>query len=194
MSHRARTEAYTLLEMMVVVIIIGSFAAMAGPGLNRQLIERKTNLIQLSIVRHFREARSAAVGYGRAYRVTFSASARSGRGELTFERGSTGRCATATTFTPIAEKAYSPILDERSSHPVSLRLTNPVLTDAQLCFSPTGVTYWRPGNTGRFTDRMTSGTVTLAGGLVFRVAEMNGDQSPPRRIVLPFGSDARVLQ
>jgi prepilin-type N-terminal cleavage/methylation domain-containing protein len=193
MAKRARTEAYTLVELMIVVSIIGIFAGLAAPSINRQLVERRTNEIQLAVVRHFREARSAAIGYGHAYKVAFSATASSGRGQLTFERGSTNRCANAT-FTSVPNGAYSPLRDERSGAAVKLTLTEPAIDAVELCFQPTGVMYWRPNGSVRFSDRMTAGTITLRGGLMFRVAERDNDAAVARRIVLPFGGSARVFQ
>lgn len=190
MSKRRRTEAYTLIEMMIVVVIIGIFAGLAGPRIFRQLAERRVNEIQLGVVRHFREARAAAVGYGHAYRVVFSST---GQGSLTLERGRTNRCNSNAETDFVLVKTFRPESEQRAGAPVAITLENPDLDGVELCFQPTGVTYWRTG-TARFTDRSVVGGTSITGGFVFAIAETGDTGGVVRRAVLPLGSDARVLR
>ncbi len=204
MANRARTEAYTLIELMIVVVIIGVVVGLAGPRLNDQIVERRKGEALLGVVRHFREVRSAAVGSGRAHRVVYNGA---GSGTLTFERAGTSRCATAaaatangvapTQFVENVGKRYSPSEHESGSHPFKLTLLNPPLASVELCFQPTGVMYWRADANGRFSDNMITTEGTVQGGFVFRVGELDNGRAATevmRRVVLPFGGDARVLR
>ena len=57
--------------------------------------------------------------------------------------------------------------------------------------------YWRADANGRFSDNMITTEGTVQGGFVFRVGELDHGRAATevmRRVVLPFGGDARVLR
>ncbi len=70
-SPRGPSRAYTLVELMTVVVIIGIFAAMALPSVANQLRERKSANVAQQLTQFYRTARMRAMGRGSAVLVRY---------------------------------------------------------------------------------------------------------------------------
>lgn len=78
-SRRGRPRrferAFTLIEMMIVVVIIGLFAALAAPSVTALVRDQRARRESLSIMDLYREARARSLGRGSAVDITYSVTA-----------------------------------------------------------------------------------------------------------------------
>jgi prepilin-type N-terminal cleavage/methylation domain-containing protein len=199
----SKTSAFTLIEALMVVAIIGILAAATGPAMYQALAERRAAEASIDLVRVTRRARSEAAAYGRAHLMRWQSSSDGGSFEVF--RGISSSCIANDWATIIAAGACDATptmcvdrLDLASSRydtgTVDVR-ANEVASSAtfiDLCFEPTGRTLHRTTATGTFTD-----SNTINGGYVFRFQRYDSAgnvEGVARRVVIPLGGDARVLR
>lgn len=198
----SKTQAFTLLELMVVVGIIAVVAAAAAPTIGTARADGHTNEVANNIVRLLRRARAAAAGYGRAHLMVFDPADDSGDGSFSIYRGINNRCVTNNwpALTAGGCDGSDMCIDSVEADGQSLGTSRYRMeaTDfpngIEVCFEPTGITRWRRNAAGIFlTDNADVGG-SLQGGFRFSIQRRNreGDQGVARRVILPLGSDARI--
>jgi len=191
-------EAFTLIELMIVVVIVAVVTGLAAPAIGTAMRDRKHASAALDVVRVFTGARSAAAGYGRAYSVRYSAAAAEGQGSLEVRRGDNNRCNGSTDWSAVpvlAELGYSPAAQGVTDGFKLLLAVESGETFLELCYEPSGATTWRTEADGRFATAAPAGNDNR-GGFGFTVArEADGEtEGVTRRVVAPFGADARIAR
>lgn len=196
-----RLEAFTLLELMVVVIIVGISAAVMMPSMAAGLHERRANEAALELVRAAREARSAAHAYQRAHLLSFNGTAGGGLGRMTVYRGVSSGCNTNNwVVITAAECEDTPNCIEdmdmrkHSRSSSTVKLTSMTADPLFLCFQPNGVVMHRRGVLGdgiRFSDRNIDN-----GGFLFEFRRRSAgvDIGVARQVLIPLGGQARILR
>lgn len=191
-----RTEGFTLIELMIVVVIIAVVAALALPSIATGLRDRAANQAALDLVRLARRARAEAAGYGRAHMLHFDA-ATDGSAEL--YRGFVGRCALNNWAAVTAggcddnTMCIDSLVMNRDHR--SLSTINMALSDGtnwlELCFETSGVVRHRTTPGGTFTDAN-----VVNGGFQFLFQRYNADGNlgVARRVLVPLGGTARILR
>jgi len=205
---RARSEGFTLMELMIVVFLIAVVAALAAPSIQRAQADRRTNQSALELVRLFRHARGDAAGYGRAYVVRIDPDDNDGEGSVEVLRGSNNGCNTATfedDGDPNCQEASCvdvwPEPQARSTfdeHGYIIDLNTPAGAH-ELCFQPNGVVLSRVYETtpGAFVEGNADG-VFDSGAIVYtlqRTQEGGTAEGVARRVAIPVGGgDARIMR
>jgi type IV fimbrial biogenesis protein FimT len=165
---RRRSRAFTLLELMLVVVMIGILLALGIPSISAQLRDRRTNQAAHEVALLYRQARAVAMGRGTAVLVRYDAAP---RGVVTVRQakntGVDGNCvglpapgcqtnnwnAADTLLVGSFDVSQLGAYDN-----VQLTFSNSASdTEGDLCFSPLGRPYWRnvhvgPGNFQPLTD------------------------------------------
>jgi prepilin-type N-terminal cleavage/methylation domain-containing protein len=191
-------EAFTLIEMMIVVVIVAGIAALVGPTLATAMRDRKHAAAALDVVRAFQGARASAAGYGRAYAVRYEASGADGQGTLTVRRGDNNRCNGSTDWSSlpaVTGLGYTPAALGTSEGFELLLAVEGGGAFLELCYEPTGTTTWRTEDEGRFATAAPAADASK-GGFGFTVTrELDGQvEGVTRRVVAPFGADARIAR
>ena len=197
-----REAGVTLLELMTVVTLIAVVAAAAAPSIGDALAERKMTQTSLDVVRIARRGRSEAAGYGRAHMLRYL-SGDTGTGVFELYRGINNHCNTndwnAVTGGGVCNREggfcrdFIVVSQETDTDTIAVVPDNIVGEPLDICFEPSGRVLWRTG-TNRFSDRNQGGAANPLGGFVFRVERDGGATGVIRRVVIPLGGDARVLQ
>jgi prepilin-type N-terminal cleavage/methylation domain-containing protein len=199
------SEGFTLIELMIVVVVIAVVAGAAAPAIGASVRERKTSTAALDLARAFRTARSSAAGYGVAYMVAFSEEADGGRGALQVFRGDKNRCNAvawgAPTLPQVDQYSGSAIADDPDWR---IQVRTAQGSSLQVCYEPTGVTYWRLGvamdgggaDFGRFSAESPTSGGSATGGFRFTVERIEDGavQGVARAVVVPLGGDPRVAR
>ncbi|MBC7170926.1 MAG: hypothetical protein H5U40_00775 [Polyangiaceae bacterium] len=174
---------------MVVIAIVMVVAAAAAPAIGAAFRERKTSTAALDVVRAFRNARSAAAGYGRAYMVRYVQTNDHDRGDLQVFRGMTNRCNGGVfSGTHVQGMGYS-ALTHATDFPIELRLVPTEQATLELCYEPTGQTYWRT-TAPRFSTESFNGASAFRFSVTRRVG--GAVEGVVRYVVVPLGGDARI--
>lgn len=202
---------------MAVVVIISVMAALAGPSMMNALGDYRARDLTGQIVNVYNGARARATGTGRAQLVRFTAAANGGQGGLIAYEGNNSSCvasnwtaivaagcATGTGFcTDQLNPATRQLPDEVMQ--LSMRTTGNAdtwaETDADTCYEPNGITFWRAGaavGAGLLMSSENGGSNgTLRGGFLIRVQRLSSDNTPisvDRQLTVPLGATARVMR
>lgn len=200
---RSGNEGFTLFEALAVITLIGVVSALAAPAIHSATVERRVGQASLDLVRIARQARAGALGYGRAHLVHYTVG---DQGRAAVFRGLTDRC-NGTDWSAIVDEAacanafcvdelrldstrYSSI-GNSTVNMTELNDRSPI----QICYEPSGVVMHRVGTAvaagARFSDANTEG-----GGFVFLFQRLDDGvaEGVPRRVLIPLGSDARIVR
>lgn len=202
---------------MAVVVIISAMAALAGPSIMNALGDYRARDFTGQVVNVYNAARARATGTGRAQLVRFSAAANGGQGGLIAYEGNNSSCvasnwvaivaagcATGTGFcTDQLNPATRQLPDEMMQ--LSMRTTGNAgtwaETDADTCYEPNGITFWRAGTAVAAGLPMSSenggSTGTLRGGFLMRVQRLGNGNVPisvDRQVTIPLSATARVMR
>lgn len=181
------------MELMVAVAIVAITAAIALPSMGRARAEGKMNEIALDIVRVARQGRAASAAYGRAHLLRFRGAS---NGSVEVYRSTNNTCGTEDFWnTQIVAGGCAGNrncigfveADQWTTVGTNYQITSPS-GDFDLCFEPLGSMRWKPPGPTRFrTDN------NMGGAFELRVTRADG-VGVTRRVVIPFGGDARVLR
>jgi len=199
--RRSSLSAFSLLEMMVVVSIVGITAALAAPAMMSSIANRRAGEATHSVVRIGARARSLSIGFGRAHVLRFTeASAAPGGnfGTLELWRGRFDRCS-ANTWPTIITGACSASADCVESLDMGyyahtsnqVRLTLDGATAGSICFQPNGDMFFS-GAGGLWGTTPPAGTDAIT----FQVERLSGGSTAGvnRFVVFPFGGTPRILR
>lgn len=192
------------MEMLAVVAVIGVTAALAAPAVHSARMEAKTNRAAIEIVRIHRNARAAALMYGRAHLVRYDSG---GRGSFHAYRGIASNC-NANGWGPIVGgppcgSAGSYCIDRLDLMDVgwtigssTIRVSpQPPVASIDVCYEPSGRVQWRRGVAagvgGGFSERN-----AIGGGMRYEVQrlDMGVAQGVTRIVAVPLGGEARLIQ
>jgi prepilin-type N-terminal cleavage/methylation domain-containing protein len=168
MKRKRSTEGFTLFELAVALLIMGSMAALAAPGLGEMMADSRASAATEELVRLHRVIRARVNETGLAHLLTFSAASSaagsSGLGQLRLYEGMNNRCRQTPwmqTINGTPAQGHTPIeiVDLASSqynlapasgaavsdsdtgrHVVTVR-ADADATAAILCFEPGGTSY-----------------------------------------------------
>jgi type IV fimbrial biogenesis protein FimT len=149
----ARSRGFTLIELMIVVLIIGIVALIAGPGITKQLREQRADRMGQQIAMSFRDARLRAMGRGFAVMVRYSATgfqvveALPAGGLNDCEARMPPTCANtnwaAAAATRVVETVNLANLTNSLTAAVTLQPSNTAVTALEVCYSSRGRTFSR---------------------------------------------------
>lgn len=167
MTRKRSTEGFTLFELSVALLIMGSMAALAAPGLGEMMADTRASAATEELVRLHRVIRARVNDTGLAHLLTFSAATNAGGsnglGQFRLYEGMNNRCRQTPwmqTINGTAAQGHTPIeiVDLASSqynippsgsaasdsdtgrHVVIVR-SDADGTAATLCFEPGGTSY-----------------------------------------------------
>ena len=169
-ARRASTRAFTLLELMAVVVIVGVLAAIAIPSAGSAIRERRSAAAANYIVQQYRTARARAMGRGSAVLVRYDTGRVTVREAIAGTNATAGGCNLVTAssctlpagrwdtatqynqiddFNPTASSSYDGVafqfsfytFDPTGTGANATITSNPTLAD--VCFTPGGRTFAR---------------------------------------------------
>ena len=193
---RVGTRAFTLIELMVVVLIITVMAGLAIPTAVVQLRDRRVQEAARTIGSLFREARLQAVGRGAAVLVRYDAGAFS---VLEARAGSAATCPDAPvpdclSVPWVAEptrsretKHYEPVAASGDMAALTVNLTDSTSSTVlalEVCFSPNGRVFVR--------QAIDDGTALLPMTEVYTVTLARKGQGRQRVVALLPNGTARL--
>lgn len=205
-----------MVELMAVVIIISIMVGMAGPSMMNALGDVRARDLTGQVVTLYNSARARATGSGRAQLVRFTATANGNRGGLIAYEGNNSSCnasnwaaivaAGCAPGTGFCTEQLSPASREFSGERLLLGMRTTgaagtwTETASDMCYEPTGQTFWRAGASVGTNAIMTAenggAAGNLRGGFVMRVRRVDtaGTQlSVDRELTVPLGAAARVV-
>mgnify|MGYP002368528587 FL=1 len=215
-SVSRRTQGFTLVELMAVVVIISVMTGLAAPSMMNALADARARDLTGQIVNFYNGARARATGSGRAQLVRFTAAANNAQGGLVAYEGNNSSCHASNWGAIVAVGCVAGGFCTDQLNPAQRQLSDEVFqlgmlttgaagsfaeTDADICYEPTGITYWRAGAAVGANLLMSSNNGgaggSLSGGFLMRVQRLDtsGDPlSPDRTLTIPLGAAARVMR
>ncbi len=204
---------------MAVVILIGTMVGLAAPAMMNAFGDARASELAGHMVNVFNTSRARAMGSGRSQLVRFTQAANSGQGGLIAYEGNNSSC-NASNWAGIIAAGCGPAgFCTQQLNPLERQIAGDVLqigllttaaanndagfneSDADICFEPTGVTFWRAGSDATSFALMSSengaaGGSAVRGGFLFRVQRLNTsgtETSITRELTVPLGAAARTV-
>ncbi|MBK8412969.1 MAG: hypothetical protein IPL19_33955 [Sandaracinaceae bacterium] len=205
-----------MVELMAVVIIIAMMTGLAAPSMMDALADARVRDLTGQIVNFYNGARARATGSGRAQLVRFTAADHDGQGGLVSYEGNNSSCNASNWAAIVALGCVAGGFCTDQLNPAERQLSDEVFqlgmlttgnagtfaeTEADICYEPTGITYWRAGAAVGANLLMNSSNGgaggSLSGGYLLRLQRLDesGDPlSPDRTLTIPLGAAARVVR
>jgi len=171
--RRQQRAGFTLLELMIVVTVMGTMAALLAPGIGEFLADARAASVSEDLVRISRHVRARAQESGLAHLLVFSgaASDSGGLGRVRIYEGMNNHCRqtpwpqtvggsaadghapvevldlSASSFNPVGS-SNGPSIDDSNRQVISLRVAGAVGAPdaAVICYEPSGAT-WQGAST-----------------------------------------------
>ena len=199
---------------MAVVLVIATMVGLAGPAMLNSFADARASRLTGRLVDTYNVARARAQGSGRAQMVRFTAAGDNGRGQLIAFEGNSSSCR-AADWQEIVEagcgvngfctEVVNPSYFEAAGD--TLSVTGGELgawnsTIADICYEPTGITFWREGSNASSYALMSAdaasvdGSTIISGGFAIRVQRLDGSGDPlsvARQAMVPLGAAARTV-
>lgn len=185
------TQAFTLIESMIVVMIVGLVAAAIMPAMNGMMADNRQSSAANELLRVVRRARADAFATGLAHRVTIDPGGDGGFGSVDVEVAmrssclrspqwlvSPGRMRIGNDFNNGGDNSH--LLDINVRQGAGTDLTSAI----GICYQPNGETWLRIGNE---TARQSAPLLLL----VRRTVGVT-QQGLERQIVVPVGGTPRM--
>lgn len=200
-----KTAGYTIVELMVVVTIIGTGAALTVPGAMSAMAEQKAAEVARRLVRMGKRAQAEASASRRAHVIWFNSQTNDGR--VVFGRGRNascnrqdwaalfgGTCGQGNYVLDVLE-ADDPDLSF-SGWNMRFREVNDALEFA-LCYTPAGIV-WHSDQLGNFqvSTNEIGQTTSQGGGYRLEVQRRIGvtPQGVIRKVIFPLGGMPRIMR
>jgi len=215
-SASRRSQGFTLVELMAVVVLIAMMTGLAAPSMMDALADARARDLTGQIVNLYNGARARAMGSGRAQLVRFTAADHNGQGGLVAYEGNNSSCNASNWAAIVALGCGAGGFCTDQLNPATRQLSDEVLqlgmrttgaagsfgeAAADMCFEPSGTSFWRAGAAVGANLLMSSSNGgaggNLSGGFLIRVQRLNADGeslSPDRTLTVPLGAAARVAR
>lgn len=195
-TKRSQRPAFSLLELMIVVVIVGIVTALALPGMAQASRERRIQQAAVTVLDIAREVRTRAMYRGRAQTLIVSVSGAA----LRFDayEGSSPSCRLSNFGTgvldPMARVANLDLTDARYARDnLGATISVPAATTyLQICYTPLGAAFFSTTPIIVASQGWANDSAVLGTGGVFQINVFQTTGGATRRILIPLGGMPRM--